>query len=66
VLNKADVEVALKQAGVTIADELPGQKGGWFYSLAGMESGHYAGRADAALAGLRAAEELERLCKRFA
>jgi hypothetical protein len=65
-LNKADVEAALKQAGLTVADELPGQKGGWFYSIAGMESGQYPGRADAVLAGLRAAEELERLCKRFA
>jgi len=65
-LTKADVEVALKKVGVTVADELPGQKGGWFYSLAGMESGQYPGKADAVLAGLRAAEELERLCQRSA
>jgi len=64
-LTKVDVETALKTAGVMVADELPGQKGGWFYSLAGMESGHFDGKAEAVIAGLKAAEELERLCKRF-
>lgn len=64
-LTKVDIEAAMNRVGMTVADELPGQRGGWFYSLAGLESGHYAGKADAVLAGLRAAEELERLCKRF-
>jgi hypothetical protein len=64
-LTKADIEAAMKQAGMTVADELPGQRGGWFYSFAGMESSLFEGKADAVLAGLRAAEELKRLCKVF-
>ena len=55
----------MNKVGLAVADALPGQRGGWFYSLAGMESSYYEGKADAVLAGLRAAEELERLCKRF-
>jgi len=64
-LTKVDIEAAMTKVGMTVADALPGQRGGWFYSLAGMESGNYEGKADAVLAGLRAAEELERICKRF-
>jgi hypothetical protein len=30
-----------------------------------MNSGHYSGKAEAVVAGLKCAEELERLCKHF-
>ena len=64
-VTQSDVEAALKQAGVDVIDEIPGGRGGWIFNIAGMNSGYYSGKAEAVLAGLKCAEELERLCKRF-
>jgi hypothetical protein len=64
-VSKTEVEKALKQAGVEVIDEIPGGRGGWIFNVAGMNSGHYSGKAEAVVAGLKCAEELERLCKHF-
>ncbi len=65
-VTKAELDALMKKLDLTVADELPGQRGGWFYSVAGMESRMFDGKADAVLAALLAAEELERLVKHFA
>jgi hypothetical protein len=64
-VTKAELDAVMKKLDIMVADELPGKRGGWFYSLAGMESRLFDGRADAVLAGLLAAEELERLVAHF-
>ena len=64
-VTKAELDAVMKKLDITVADELPGQRGGWFYSIAGMESGLFRGKADAVMAGLKAAEELDRLVKQF-
>jgi len=64
-INKSDVENALKKAGVEVADETPGKRGGWIFTIADMSSGRHAGEPEAIVAGLGCAEELERLCKHF-
>jgi hypothetical protein len=64
-VTKKELDALMAKLDLTVADELPGQRGGWFYSVAGMESGLFPGKADAVMAGLKAAEELERLVGQF-
>jgi hypothetical protein len=64
-VTKTELDAVMKKLDLTVADELPGKRGGWFYSIAGMESRSFDGKADAVLAALQAAEELERLVKQF-
>ena len=64
-VTKSEIESALKKAGVEVADETPGSRGGWIFSIADMNSGYYRGQPEAIVAGLKCAEELERLCKYF-
>jgi len=65
-VTRAELDAVMKKLDIAVADELPGERGGWFYSLAGMESRLFDGKADAVLAALQASEELERLVKHFA
>ena len=64
-VTKTAIESALKNAGVEVFDETPGAVGGWAYEIGGAVSGHCPGKLDAIVAGLKAAEELERLCALF-
>lgn len=64
-VTKSDIENALQKAGIEILDELPNQRGGWVFTIAGMTSGQHTGRVEAIVAGLKAAEEIEHLCRRF-
>jgi hypothetical protein len=64
-LKKADIESALKNAGIEIYDETPGARGGWTFMLGGIPGGLYVGHAEAIVGGLESAEKLERLCAHF-
>jgi hypothetical protein len=64
-VTKTEIDNALAQAGVEIIDETPGERGGWIFIVADTVSGRYGGKAEAILAGLQCAEELERLVRHF-
>ena len=65
-ITREDIEAVLKKAGIEVFDETPGTRGGWFYTIGDMESGRFAGKLDAVVAGLKCVEELERQRDRFA
>ncbi|MEO0107739.1 MAG: hypothetical protein ABIK62_01020 [candidate division WOR-3 bacterium] len=64
-LTRQDIEAALEIAGVRVYDETPGAVGGFAFEIAGLSSGHYGGRLEAIVAGLKCAEELAKLCHHF-
>lgn len=64
-IKKSDIENAFKKAGIEVMDETSGKRGGWSFTIAGLHSGYYPGEIEAVIAGLKCAEELERLCQRF-
>lgn len=64
-VKKAEIETALKNAGLEVYDETPGEHGGWTFLLDGIPGAHYDGHVEAVIAGLQSVEELERLVKVF-